>query len=193
MSRIAELSNPLIATLWAIWLIGWTAAAFNVKRTRRRESLASAAVNRIPVTLGMLMLVLPRWLPASLTRRFATPSPDLAIGALVIVIAGLLFAGWARVHIGRNWSGTLTVKEGHTLITSGPYRWVRHPIYTGVLVALLGTALAIGAPYGFIGAGLVLFGFLIRVRIEEQLMRETFPADYADYSRHTSRLIPGVF
>jgi protein-S-isoprenylcysteine O-methyltransferase Ste14 len=95
--------------------------------------------------------------------------------------------------LGGNWSGTITVKEGHTLITTGPYRSVRHPIYTGMIVALLGTALAIGAPYGFVGTGLVLLGFIVKLSVEEARMRETFPAEYADYCRHTARLIPGVF
>jgi protein-S-isoprenylcysteine O-methyltransferase Ste14 len=85
------------------------------------------------------------------------------------------------------------VKVGHTLITSGPYRSVRHPIYSGMTLALVGSALATGAPYGFVGLALILFGFLVRVGQEEALMRETFPGEYDDYSRHTARLIPGVY
>jgi len=140
-----------------------------------------------------VMLVWPRWLPAPLTKRLLTEGSGLALGALLLVIAGMLFAYWARVHLGRNWSGEVIVKVGHTLITSGPYRWVRHPIYGGMTLALVGTALAIGAPYGFIALALILFGFLVRVRLEEALMRDTFPGEYDRYSRHTARLIPGVY
>ena len=193
MVHIAEASRYLIPALWLIWAIGWTAGAFRVKRTRWRETRGSAVYNRVPVLLGVVMLLRPQWLPAGLTRRFVPPSPELPALGTILVFLGLVFALWARWHLGGNWSGTITVKEGHTLITTGPYRWVRHPIYTGMVVALLGTALAIGAPYGFVGTGLVLLGFIVKLSVEEARMRETFPAEYADYCRHTARLIPGVF
>jgi len=193
MDRFVAPSNTLIIVLWVIWLVVWTAAAFFVKRTRVKEPLRTVLYERIPVIVGMVMLVRPQWLPASLTKRLFDEGSGLALGALGLVIAGMLFAYWARVHLGRNWSGEIIVKVGHTLITSGPYRWVRHPIYGGMTVALVGTALAIGAPYGFIAMALILYGFLVRVRLEEALMRDTFPAEYDRYSRHTARLIPGVY
>jgi protein-S-isoprenylcysteine O-methyltransferase Ste14 len=193
MDQVVALSNTLIIVLWIIWLVVWTAAAFFVKRTQRKEPLGTMLCERVPVIAGFLMLVLPRRLPVALTHRVIFEGPALALGALVLVIAGMLFAYWARVHLGRNWSGEIIVKIGHTLITSGPYRWVRHPIYGGMTLALVGTALAIGAPYGFIALALILYGFLVRVRLEEALMRDTFPAEYDRYSRHTARLIPGVY
>jgi protein-S-isoprenylcysteine O-methyltransferase Ste14 len=197
MANIAALSNTLIALLWAIWIIVWTVAAFFVKRTQRRERLGPVLLERVPVVIGFFMLLLPHWrphrMPLALTQRFMAEAPWLALVALALVAAGLFVAYWARVHLGRNWSGEVMVKEGHTLITSGPYRWVRHPIYAGMTLALVGTALASGAPYGFLGLVLILFGFLVRVRLEEALMRETFPADYAEYTRHTARLIPGIY
>jgi protein-S-isoprenylcysteine O-methyltransferase Ste14 len=193
MDRVVALANMLIFVLWVIWFVVWTAAAFFVKRTRRREALGAMLCERTPVVVGFLMLVLPRWLPVVLTRRLISEGPGLALGALVLVTAGMLFAYWARMHLGRNWSGEVMVKVGHALITSGPYRWVRHPIYGGMTLALVGTALATGAPYGFIGFALILFGFLVRVRLEEALMRETFPGEYDRYSGHTARLIPGIY
>jgi len=193
MDRVVSLSNTLIIVLWIIWLVVWTAAAFFVKRTRIKEPLGTMLYERVPVIAGFLMLVLPRQLPVTLTHRVLSKGPALALGALVLVIAGMLFAYWARAHLGRNWSGEVMVKVGHTLITSGPYRWVRHPIYGGMTLALVGTALATGAPYGFIGSALIVIGFLVRVHLEEALMRDTFPGEYDRYSRHTARLIPGVY
>jgi protein-S-isoprenylcysteine O-methyltransferase Ste14 len=193
MDRIVALANTLIVALWVVWFVIWTTAAFFAKRTQRREPLGVMLWERVPVVVGFLMLVMPHRLPAMLTQRFMPERPGLAVAALALVVAGMLFAYWARLHLGRNWSGEVVVKVGHTLITDGPYRWVRHPIYSGMTAALVGTALATGAPYGFIGMALLLFGFLVRVRLEEALMRETFPADYDDYARHTARLIPGVY
>jgi protein-S-isoprenylcysteine O-methyltransferase Ste14 len=193
MDRIVPLANTLIVALWVIWLIVWIGAAFAVKRTRRRARLGPTLVERVPVIAGFLVLVLRRWLPAVLTTRFHPEPPELALVALILVVAGMIVAYWARAHLGRNWSGEVMVKVGHTLITSGPYRSVRHPIYSGMTLALVGTALATGAPYGFVGLALILFGFLVRVRLEEALMRKTFPGEYDDYSRHTARLIPGVY
>ena len=193
MSEIAELSRYLIPAFWVIWVVGWLIGAIGVKRALWRESRATAIYNRAPVLLGTLMLLLPRWLPATLTRRFVPSGPAPPAIGTILVFLGLLFALWARWHLGRNWSGTVTVKKGHTLIRSGPYRYVRHPIYSGMLLALVGTALAIGAPYGFIATALILIGFVLKLRVEEERMRDTFPVDYDSYSRRTARLIPGVF
>ncbi|HXP03262.1 MAG TPA: isoprenylcysteine carboxylmethyltransferase family protein [Stellaceae bacterium] len=193
MTQLAEVSRHLIPVFWAIWLAGWLIAAIGVKRTQWRESRATAIYNRAPVLLAVVMLVRPQWLPAALTYRFVPGGPELPAFGTIFVLGGLLFAAWARVHLGGNWSGAVTVKQGHTLITSGPYRWVRHPIYTGMLLALVGTALAIGAAYGFVATALILIGFILKLQVEEARMRDTFPADYDNYSRHTARLIPGVF
>jgi protein-S-isoprenylcysteine O-methyltransferase Ste14 len=192
MERIAELSHTLIPALWLIWVVGWMVAAFDVKRTRWRESRATAVYNRAPVVLGLLMLLFPHWLPEVVTRRLVPSGPELPALGTLLVLLGLLLAVWARWHLGRNWSGIVTLKEDHTLIKSGPYRLVRHPIYSGIALALVGTALAIGAAYGFIAMALILLGFALRIQLEEARMRDTFP-EYADYCRHTARLIPGVY
>jgi protein-S-isoprenylcysteine O-methyltransferase Ste14 len=191
VNRIAELSRVAIPALWIAWLALWVASAANVKRTQWREPRAGALANRLPVLLGAAMLASAGWLPPLLTRRLVSgaEAPDLG---MLLVAAGLAFSVWARWHLGRNWSSTVTVKQDHSLIRSGPYRFVRHPIYSGMLLALLGTALAIGEARGFVGAALILVGFVVKLRVEEARMRETFP-EYAEYCRHTARLVPGVF
>jgi protein-S-isoprenylcysteine O-methyltransferase Ste14 len=192
MHRLAELSRYLIPAFWLIWLAGWAIAARDVKPTRWRESTAEGARNRIPVLIGAVLIAAPQILPAVLSHRLLPPgAAGPAVGTL-LVGAGLGFAGWSRWHLGRNWSGNVTVKEGHTLIRSGPYRLVRHPIYSGMVLALFGTALAIGEARAFIGAALILIGFVLKLQVEEARMRETFP-EYIDYSRRTARLIPGLF
>jgi protein-S-isoprenylcysteine O-methyltransferase Ste14 len=191
MRSIAEASRYLIPALWLIWLVVWGAFWRDVKQTRWQEPLHAAIANRLPVLLGAAMLASPAWLPAVLTRRLV-PGPDPADIGMVVVAVGLGFAVWARWHLGRNWSAAVAVKQDHTLIRSGPYRVVRHPIYSGMVLALFGTALAIGEARGFIGAALILLGFVLKLLAEEARMRETFP-EYENYCRHTARLIPGVF
>ena len=109
---------------------------------------------------------------------------------VAITAAGIAFAIWARVYLGGNWSSSVTVKVGHQLVRTGPYRWVRHPIYTGLLFALLGTALVRGQVRGLVAVVLAYVGFKIKSKIEEHAMSNTFGAEYAEYSRTTGAIVP---
>ena len=109
-----------------------------------------------------------------------------------MLAAGLGFAVWARRCLGRNWSGIVTVKQGHELIRSGPYALVRHPIYTGLLLAILGTASAIGEWRGLIAFVLITAGFVLKLRIEEDFISETFGEQYARYRAEVPALIPFI-
>jgi protein-S-isoprenylcysteine O-methyltransferase Ste14 len=181
-----------IPALWVIWIVCWLAASANVKRTRWREGAATRALHGTPLGLCTLLLAGPRWLPPVLTARFASPGPVLPIVGTLLVAAGVGLALWARWHLGRNWSSWVTVKEGHALVRSGPYRVVRHPIYSGLLLAIGSTALAIGEWRGPLAVALALLGFVLKIRLEEARMRATFP-EYEDYRHRTAALIPAVF
>ena len=109
---------------------------------------------------------------------------------LLMVVAGLAFAVWARMHLGRNWSGTVTVKENHELIRSGPYAIVRHPIYTGLLLAILGTAIVLGEWRGLLAFCFFTITFLLKLRREERFMEESFPDTYPSYRAQVPALIP---
>jgi protein-S-isoprenylcysteine O-methyltransferase Ste14 len=180
------------AVLWLAWLGYWLFAARNVKATRRRESLATLLVNRVFILIGALLLLV-RHLPQHwLEQRFApAPVVDYWLG-LFMVAAGLGFAVWARVYLGRNWSATVTVKQDHELIRSGPYAWVRHPIYTGLLLALLGTAVAMGEWRGLLAFAAFTVGFLFKIAAEERFMSETFGDAYARYREEVPALVPFV-
>jgi protein-S-isoprenylcysteine O-methyltransferase Ste14 len=112
--------------------------------------------------------------------------------AAVLCIAGLAFCVWARVTLGRNWSGTITFKEGHELIERGPYRLVRHPIYTGLLAMFLATAIAAGHLGGVVAVMLAFASFWVKLKEEEKLMLQQFPDQYGSYQQRVKRIIPFV-
>jgi protein-S-isoprenylcysteine O-methyltransferase Ste14 len=177
--------------MWIAWVVYWLVAARDTKRTRWRQPLGPQSLHGIPLLLCTALLISPRWPPA-LTAHVLPFGPTLPLVGTALVAAGLALAVWARVHLGRNWSSKVVVKEDHALVRSGPYRRIRHPIYTGMLAALFGTALALGEWRGFLALLFALIGILFRVHAEETRMSETFP-EYADYRRKSSALIPGVF
>jgi protein-S-isoprenylcysteine O-methyltransferase Ste14 len=109
------------------------------------------------------------------------------------MVAGLLFAVWAREHLGSNWSRSVTIKQDHELITTGPYAMVRHPIYTGFLAGFLGTAIALSQVRGFVAFVLILVILGVKLRMEEQWMRSQFGATYATYAHQTAALVPYLF
>ncbi|HZI89483.1 MAG TPA: isoprenylcysteine carboxylmethyltransferase family protein [Candidatus Polarisedimenticolia bacterium] len=110
----------------------------------------------------------------------------------LITFLGMALTWWARVYLGRNWSGTVTLKEGHELVRTGPYRLTRHPIYTGLILALAGTALARDTVGGWLGLGLIVLGFVLKLRGEERLLTEHFGEAYRAYQAEVPQLIPGL-
>src|SRR5262245_32306276 len=179
-----------IPALWLAWMLYWLLAALNVKTTARKEPARSRASHRLPLLAGALLLTLPNFPRALGARLYPESSFVLAIATLSVA-AGLGFSVWARWHLGRNWSGRVTVKVDHSLVRTGPYRLVRHPIYTGLLLALLGTAVDIGAWRAFLALPLFVLAFVRKIAIEEERMGTMFP-DYEKYRRQTAALVPFV-
>jgi protein-S-isoprenylcysteine O-methyltransferase Ste14 len=182
--------RPLMLNLWLVWALFWVVSAATAKPTQRRESPGSRLSHLLPLVLGVYLIV---WPQLRLPGMSATLLPDVGARywlALVLVVLGLGFTVWARLHLGKNWSGTVTQKQGHELIRSGPYACVRHPIYTGLLAALLGSAIALGELRGFLGLLIVLGSFWRKLRIEEGFMRELFPEQYQRYMDEVPALVP---
>jgi protein-S-isoprenylcysteine O-methyltransferase Ste14 len=180
----------LFPVVWISFLLYWQIKAANTKSTRRLEPAASRIL-RVFIFLAALVLLLTtriplRWLYLQLWPLGLWP---FWLGASV-TIAGLLFAVWAREHLGSNWSRSVTIKQGHELITTGPYTLVRHPIYTGIVTGFLGLAIAISQVRGFIAFLLVFLVFWIKLRMEEQWMHSQFGEAYAIYAHQTSALVP---
>jgi protein-S-isoprenylcysteine O-methyltransferase Ste14 len=192
VSVVKDFVGVAIPAMWIAWVVYWLVAAINVKRTRWRQPVGAESLHGIPLLLCIVLWLAPRWEPAALTAQMLPRGPVLELIGTAIVAAGIGYASWARVHLGRNWSSKVVVKEDHSLIRTGPYRLVRHPIYTGMLLALFGSALAVAEWRGFLALLFALIGVLFRVHAEETRMTQTFP-EYTDYKRHSSTLVPGVF
>jgi protein-S-isoprenylcysteine O-methyltransferase Ste14 len=175
-----------------IFALVWIAAIGFSKPQARTVPAMSRILQSAILLLGFLFLFTP-WFRVGVldTRLWRTTLPVASLG-LALTIAGILFAIWARVTLGSNWSGRPMVKVGHELIVKGPYRLARHPIYTGLLFASAGSALAIGRGCIVPGMVLVVLGLFMKIAQEERLMTETFPAAYPDYRRRVKALVPWI-
>jgi protein-S-isoprenylcysteine O-methyltransferase Ste14 len=192
MSADPHLYRHLIAWLWLAWALFWLVMAIGgSKKTQRREPLGSRLSYVAAGIIGGVLIAAHRLPGARVLNLRLWPQGLLpyAIG-LALLIAGIACAAWARLHLGRNWSGTVTVKEGHELIRTGPYAYVRHPIYSGVLAAVLGTAICSGTLRAALGFALISAALLFKARTEERFMRETFPGQYPQYCGQVPALIP---
>jgi len=183
--------RTFILICWLIFVAFWVANASWSKPNAERQSRRSRFWYLSLLTLGVVLLInafasgplsLPLW------------PRDAAISGLagLLCLSGLLTAIWARWTIGSNWSSTVTFKHDHELVTRGPYRFVRHPIYTGMLMMLLGSALGLGRLDGFLGFAVCCMSFSIKLRKEEALMMQHFPADYPAYRARVKAIVPFV-
>ncbi len=176
--------------VWIAFFFYWQIKAVDTKTTQRLEPAASRILRVLIFLIAIILLsttrIPLRWLYHPLWTPGYLP---FWLGAAV-TLAGILFAVWAREHLGRNWSRSVTIKQGHELITSGPYAVVRHPIYTGILAGFLGMAIAISQVRGFIAFVLIFIALLMKLRMEEKWMRSQFGETYATYARQTAALVP---
>ena len=191
-SSMQPVYKYLVFCLWFIWGVYWLISASNVKPAVRVEDAGSRATHVIPLAVAGILLGSPN-LPASwLYARFVEWTPLTYFCGAALAAFGLAFAIWARWVLGRNWSGTVTLKQDHELIRSGPYRWVRHPIYSGLLLGILGTAIALAQWRGLLALAIVFVAFWGKLRREERWLGENFGAEYATYRSEVAALIPFV-
>ena len=176
--------------VWIAYLVYWQFAAGRVKATQRIESVPSRVFRTVLLLAGVTLLSWPGIPIPGLNRRFLPDAGWTFVLGAAITVAGLLFSIWARVTLGANWSRSVTIKQDHELITFGPYSLVRHPIYTGLLTAFLGFALAIGQYRALAAFVLIFLSLGYKLLLEEKWMRSQFGDIYLNYTRHTAALIP---
>ena len=177
----------IAVALWVLWLVSWQFAALWRSKPTVRAPRRSYRAQFIVVALGFFLVfnALPR-----LEQPHLWP-----VGAVLgwsmeaVIVAGILFAWWARIHLGKLWSCAIERMAEHRLVDSGPYAMVRHPIYTGLIAAAFATAAIRATPWALLGAGLFALGFALKARVEERFMEEALP-DYAAYRRRVGMLVP---
>jgi len=179
--------------VWFTWLGYWIYMSGKVKATAREYAYPGKGVDRLLIFISAVLLGVRQlgigWLGYALIPR----NDIKGITGLSLTVIGVAISIWARKILGDNWNAQPSVKENHALIQAGPYKIVRHPIYTGILIAVLGTAITIGQVRGFIAFGLSFYSLWHKSTFEEDLMRQEFPQQYEEYTRRVKRLIPWVF
>jgi len=176
--------------LWLLFSVYWSIAARNSAATKSSESWWSRQLHLILVNGALLLLIFS---VPGLTRRFVPVSSWLVIAGLIVQVTFLLLAVWARQQLGSNWSGEVRIATGHQLVRSGPYRFVRHPIYTAVLGMYCGTGLVSGEIHAIVAPVIVTLAYWRKIRLEEDALGETFGGEFDAYRRDTWALVPLVY
>jgi protein-S-isoprenylcysteine O-methyltransferase Ste14 len=178
------------AYCWLAFIVYWFVSALKRKEAKRKESRLERLRHSLPMLAAYILTFVPASHYGALGAR-VVPAPELLgiIGALATV-AGVALAIWARWHLGTNWSATVSIRADHELIYTGPYRTIRHPIYTGMLLAFAGTALALGEVRGVIAFVIVLTAFYFKARKEESFLTQEFGERFAERARRTGMFLP---
>jgi protein-S-isoprenylcysteine O-methyltransferase Ste14 len=182
--------STLFAIFWIGWALSWIIAARWSGRTEKRLATWDVWTYRIVIGIGIVML--SHWTAHKLgERRLWHVGFNGAYVLAMLTLAGILFAWWARIYLGRLWSGAITRKEDHHIVDSGPYAFVRHPIYTGLIGATLATAAAQATVTGLVGFAFIAAGLWLKARTEERFLSSELGHDaYAGYQRRVPMLVP---
>jgi len=180
----------IIAALWLAFALSWIAAMLWSDRAAQRLGLGREILYRIVLIAGGVVLAIPAHGDNGPLRLWHVGLRGAWI-CIALMVVGFLFAWWARIHLGRLWSGSIAAKADHRVVDAGPYGIVRHPIYTGILLSILATMAAKGTIPAVVGALLIILGLWMKARLEEGFLREQLGADaYDAYRRRVPMLMP---
>lgn len=186
--------GQLSLLLWTVWWTAWLLIGTQAKANKQRESFTKRINHLILLVFGVMYLFAPlsSWVMTLVSMPMGLDHTD-QMAAVSCSIFGFLFAAWARYHLGNNWSGLVVIKSEHELVTTGPYKYVRHPIYTGLLFAMIMTAFSMDQVISFIGVFYAFWAFIIKAVHEETALKKHFGAQYTALCAIVpNRIIPGV-
>ncbi|MGE5326727.1 MAG: methyltransferase family protein [Deltaproteobacteria bacterium] len=185
-----EAIHYLLLAIWWGFIIIWMGAALFASRAVKRQSWSGRLVTLALGSIPFFLLFSTRLRLGVLAERLYPDRRVVAPGGLALTLAGMSLTMWARYILGRNWSAMVTIKRDHRLIRTGPYAMIRHPIYSGLLLALLGTAFVVGEVRGFLAVVFAFVAWFVKSRAEERFLREEFGEEYEAYRRHTYAFVP---
>jgi protein-S-isoprenylcysteine O-methyltransferase Ste14 len=186
----------LVGFLWLAFTLYWLVGALRTKKTLHKAPWWQGRALRVTIVLVVFLITSIRPIRRPLYGLWR--EANVAIGpvgtgiGLGLCVLGFAFAIWARRYLGSNWGMPMSLREGHELVTTGPYAYARHPIYGGILLAMIGSTIVAGPPWFFI---LLLFGayFIYSAKMEERTMSQQFPNVYPTYEKRTKMLLPFLF
>jgi len=176
--------------VWVIFYAYWLISAWRDRSPFKQRQSHLSLLSSVTVLIVIWMLFVSWLTPGLMLERIVPDNVFFALAGLLVTCAGLGFAIWARIHLGKFWSGRLAIKVDHKIIRTGPYRIVRHPIYSGILLGVTGTAIALGNFWVFCTIFLLLAAFVLKIRMEEKFMQEEFGEEYVRYKGEVKALIP---
>jgi protein-S-isoprenylcysteine O-methyltransferase Ste14 len=179
--------------MWFAITLYWIISALFVKKTVKRQPVRERMGYIICVLIAFCLLFENYISYAFLYRKVLFQSEIWKMTGLLFCAAGLIFSLTARIYLGKNWSGTITIKKNHQLIQSGPYRITRNPIYSGFLLAFAGCAISLGQLRGWLGIIFLLIAMLVKIKKEEEFMNAVFGTAFQLYKSKVKRLIPGIY
>lgn len=179
----------LSAALWVAFIVYWSAAARTAAPTKTAESPQSRRLHTAMLNGAILLLFIP---VPGLRLRFLPLLPLIVAAGMALQVAAILLAVWARRHLGRNWSGAITETVDHQLVRSGPYRLVRHPIYSAMLGMTVGTTVVSGELHALLALAVMTVAYARKVPLEERHLRTVFGPAYDEYRRGTWAVVPGL-
>ncbi len=183
----------LLEWIWTAFGVYWLIAARRAKLARTRESPVYR-IFRILLLVITFTLLFAKWTAVGFFgQRFPFPNPLIAYLGFALAIGGLAIAAWARVSLGQFWSDKVVLKVDHQLIRSGPYARVRHPIYSGVLLGVAGTALVVNQWRGVLAFLLLFTNYLVKAKREDDILAGAFAESFADHKRRAGFLLPRLY
>jgi protein-S-isoprenylcysteine O-methyltransferase Ste14 len=186
----ADSASDWAGRLWTVLMVVWVVMWLGMKKAKKRENWGERAQHGVLVILGFWLLFEGSWHLGWLDNRVVPNVPGAWTVGLALTAIGIAIAIWARLSLGSNWSGMVTLKTDHVLVRKGLYRWIRHPIYTGILLGMVGSAIVRGHLRCWLGVALVLAAFYFKARREERFLREEFGAGFEEHSRQTGMFLP---